>query len=114
MLIMPVFSFAAGLVPDCSKDSVTGQCVWGFKELMTLINRVIKFILFVLVIPISAVMFAYAGFKMITSGGNTEARGTAKKVFTNTVLGLAAAAGAWIIIRTILLILGYDGTWIGL
>jgi len=58
-------------------------------------------------------MFFYAGLKMVTSGGSAEARGKAKSIFTNAVLGLAIAVGAWLIIRTILSILGYQGAWIG-
>ncbi len=80
---------------------------------MTLINNVIYFILFVLAVPIAAIMFFYAGFELVTSGGSTEKRGIAKKVFINAVFGLVIAAGAWLIIREILLILGYKGAWIG-
>ncbi|KKQ20794.1 MAG: hypothetical protein US33_C0012G0007 [Parcubacteria group bacterium GW2011_GWC1_36_9] len=129
LLIVPVFSFAqtddkdipdpdfqAGksLVPCGHADEkgvINNPC--SFKDALTLINTVIKFILFKLVVPISAVMFFYAGFLMVTSGGSTEARGKAKNIFSNAVYGLVIAAGAWLIIRTILLILGYKGDWIG-
>ena len=106
ILVMPVFSFAAGLVPECDR-SVPGQCTWGFSEFMKLIDNVIKFILFKMAIPIAAIMFVYAGFELVTSGGSTEKRGTAKKVFTNAVYGLVLAAGAWLIVKTLLSILGY-------
>jgi hypothetical protein len=115
MLVVPVLSFAAGLVPCGTNDSATPltnhPCE--FKDFMTLINNVIRFILFDMVVPIAAIMFFYAGFELVTSGGSTEKKGIAKKVFTNAVKGLVLAAGAWLIIRTILLILGYNGTWIG-
>ncbi len=122
VLIVPVFSFAQtdadrGLIP-CGRSpgpnvdpSTTKPCE--FKDFMTLINTVIKFILFKLVVPIAAVMFFYAGFLMVTSGGSTEARGKAKNIFTNAVYGLVIAAAAWLIIRTILFILDYKGGWIG-
>ena len=117
MIAIPAVSFAYKLgdplVPPCSVDSITRQCVWGFTEFMTLIDNVIQFILFALAVPIAAISFAYAGFKLVTSGGSTEARGTAKNVATNTVYGLAFVAGAWLIIKTILTVLGYDGAWIG-
>jgi hypothetical protein len=127
MLIMPAFSSAAegGLV-KCGRDvyqvdtEVGGvkhlkgeiiQC--NFKDAMTLVNTIITFILFSLVLPVSAIMFAYAGFKLVTSGGSTEARSKAKSIFTSALIGLVIAAAAWLIIRTILSILGYDGAWIG-
>ena len=98
-----------GLVPcDGSREN---PC--DFNAFMALINKVIRFILFALAIPIAAIMFAYAGFLMVTSGGSTEARGKAKKIFTNAAYGLVIAATAWLIVRTILSILGYDGAWIG-
>jgi hypothetical protein len=79
---------------------------------MKLINNIINFALFYLALPLSAIMIAYAGFELVTSAGGKEKRGTAKKVFTNAVYGLVCAAGAWIIIKVILSILGYDGAWI--
>ena len=99
----------AGLVP-CD-NSPAHPC--DFKAFMDLINNVIKFILFDLAVPIAAISFAYAGFKMVTSGGSTEARGTAKNVATNTIYGLVFVATAWLIVRTVLSVLGYDGAWIG-
>ncbi len=109
MLILPTFSFAAGLVPDCDNLTPTTQC--DFTAFMTLIDTVIKFILFNMAVPIAAIMFAYAGFLMVTSGGSTESRTKAKSIFTNAALGLIFAAAAWLIIKTILLILGYKGPW---
>ena len=126
ILVAPVFSSFAqtidkdipdkdtGLVPcgHATNGVITNPCSFG--DLMTLINEGIKFILFKLAIPIAAIMFAYAGFLMVPSGGSTEARGRAKKIFSNAVYGIVFAAGAWLIIRTILQILGYKGDWIGL
>ena len=115
ILFLPFFSFAAGLIPCGTNNSETPltnhPCE--FKDFMTLINGGITFILKFMVIPIAAIMFAYAGFELVTSGGNTEKKGKAKNIFTNTVFGLVLAAGAWLIIKTILSILGFDGGWIG-
>ncbi len=108
ILMLPVLSFAAGLVP-C--DGVTSKC--GFDELIKLVNNVINFILYYMVIPICAIMFAYAGFELVTSGGSTEKRGLAKKVFTNAAIGLIIAFAAWLIINLLLSILGYNGSWLG-
>lgn len=118
MLIIP-FASRAALVTCGVKDAgvlavhpeYARTC--DFTAFMDLINNGIRFILFDLAIPIAAISFAYAGFKMVTSGGSTEARGTAKSVATNTVYGLVFVSGAWLIIRTILTVLGYDGAWIG-
>ena len=110
ILALPLLSFAGGLIP-CD-GSTASPC--DFNALMKLIDNVIQFILFKLALPVAALMFFYAGFKLVTSGGSTEARGKAKSIFTSTVFGLVIAVGAWIIVKTILTILGYDGAWIGL
>ena len=75
---------------------------------------IINFILYGMVIPISAILFTYAGFEMVTSGGSTEKRGLAKKVFTNVVIGLVISMACWLIVHLILQILGYKSAWIGL
>src|SRR3989338_2242834 len=108
ILLTPVLSLAQGLVPECP----AGGCGWN--EFMALINKVINFILFYMAVPIAAIMFAYAGFLLVTAGGEAAgARTKAKSIFTNAAIGLILAVAAWLIIKTILAILGYEGAWIG-
>ncbi len=109
LLMLPAVSFA-GLVP-CGG---TGQSPCDFKGLMTLVYTLIRFTLYDLAVPIAAIMFFYAGFLMIVPGGESgSARTKAKNIFTNAVLGLLAAAAAFLVVRTLLAILGYEGGWIG-
>lgn len=113
LLMMPVVSLAQDTpLVRCGTSTNPAPC--GFADLINLVNTVIHFILFDMVIPIAAIMFLYAGFELVTSGGSTEKRGIAKKVFTNAVIGLVIAIACWLIVATILSILGYDGAWIGL
>lgn len=105
----PVDADGLGLIP-CD-GSAEKPC--DFNALMMLINKIISFILFALALPIAAIMFAYAGFLMVTSGGSAESKGKAKNIFTNAVFGIVIAAGSWLIVKTILTILGFDGGWIG-
>lgn len=105
LLVMPVVSFAVDppLVPPC-----TPNC--GFNDLLTLVNNVINFILKFMVIPIAAIMFAYAGFLLITAGGEAaHARTKAKEIFTNAIIGLIIAVAATLIVKMILSIAGYTG-----
>lgn len=114
VLLMPTFSSAV-LVPCGVTDTPTlavhpdyaRPC--DFNALMDLINIIIHFILFNLAVPIAAIMFAYAGFLLITAQGG-EAKTKAKNIFTNAVLGLVFAAAAYLIIRTLLSVLGYKYT----
>lgn len=85
-----------------------------FDELMHLINNIINWILFGLAIPIAGIMFAYAGFTLITAGGdNAGARTKAKDIFLNAAIGLTLAFVAYILVKFILKTLGYSGAWIG-
>src|SRR3990167_8830772 len=114
LLVIPVVSFAAlpgspggGLVP-CD-NSAAKPC--DFNAFMNMINIVINYIFKYLAVPIAAIMFAYAGVLMVASGGSTESRGKAKKIFTNAALGLIIAAISWVVIKTILSILSPEGAW---
>ena len=116
MLVLPIVSLAATDPAPIASDSGLVGCKdnCGWKELMNMINNIIQFILFKMAIPISAIMFAYAGFKLVTAGSDApEARNQAKSIFSNTAMGLVFAAASWLIIRTILGILGWNGSWIG-
>src|SRR4051812_17147611 len=115
ILLLPlVVSAFDPLVPPCRNVTENGvtQCVWRFNEFMELLNRAINFIIFGLSVPIMAIMFAYAGLMLITAQGG-EKKSEAKEIFLNTVIGFAIVCAAWLIIHTILTILGYPSSWIG-
>ena len=44
----------------------------------------------------------FAGFKLLTSGGNTKARDFAKNAFTKVVIGYVIIFSAWLIVYTII------------
>lgn len=79
--------------PDCTFDS-----------LIKLGINIMNFII-VISIPLAAIAFVVAGFKLITSAGNESGLTDAKKIFTNTAIGLVIVLAAWLIIKTILLAL---------
>lgn len=96
-----------GLTAACPKTGC------GFNELLEMVNKVVKFIIFDLAIPIAAIMFAYAGIILLISGGDSSQKTKAKQIFLGVAIGLVVAVGAWLIIETILKTLGYNGSWIG-
>lgn len=103
--VVDASSEGGGLVPDCPVDGC------GFNELMTLINNVIKFLLFTVATPLAALVFVYAGIMLLTSGGSSEKMTTAKKIIKNLIIGYVVALAAWLVINTILTseFLGYHG-----
>ena len=109
---------AAGLVPDCgvtkSETSSTGKektsvgTPCGFNDFMQLINNVINFLLFVIATPLVAIIFCYAGFLLLTSGGSAERMTKVKSIFFNVVIGYIIALIAWLLVKTILVTVGFD------
>lgn len=94
-----------------SGGDIVNPC--NFNYFILLVNKIVNFILFDLAIPIAAIMFCYAGFQLLFSGGNSGKMEKAKKIMVNVGLGLVLAAAAWLIIHLVSEILGYDGSWIG-
>lgn len=113
--LVPCGTESTPIVTDKAGKQTGGEVInpCNFDFFLGLINKLIEFILFFLAIPIAAIMFAYAGFELVTSGGEAAKRTKAKDVFFNAVIGLVIAAAGYLIIKTVLLILGYDGAWIG-
>ena len=100
LLFLSKKTFANGLVP-C--DGVDIPC--DFTQIIQLINNLIEFIL-LMILPISAIMFAYAGFLLMTQGSKSGSRDKAKQIFINVGIGIVLVLGAWLIVATILNTLG--------
>ena len=133
ILVVPALSFAqttsgtvnqpaqpqsttSALVPCNNTPDASGNIAQpcNFNALMTLVNNIVNFVLYFMVIPIAAILFTYAGFELITAGGESaHARQKAKSIFTNAVIGLIIAMACWLIVKLVLYTLGYDGAWIG-
>ena len=82
--------FAQGLV-QC-----TDNC--GFYDLIRLAENIIRFLI-VIVAPIAAIAFAYAGFLMFTSRGNEQQVTKAKEVFWYVLIGIVVVLGAFLMIK---------------
>lgn len=94
-----------GLVP-CGG---AGEEECSFNHIIVLIENILNFV-FVLVIPIAAIAFTYAGFLYMTGGASPDKRKKANKIFLNVLIGIIIIMTAWIIVVTILRTLGVDGT----
>ncbi len=55
-----------------------------------------------LAVVLSSFLFAYAGWNMLISGGNSEAYAKGKRVFGNVLIGLLIILGGWIVIDTLM------------
>lgn len=94
--------------PDCiipCDGGIGDECT--FNDLMSLINRGINFTLFVITIPIAAILFMKTGFIIMTAGGDSSAYKKATETARDIAMGLAVALAAWLIVKAVLVGLGY-------
>ncbi len=93
---------------DVAKGSLipcTNKCT--LSDVFKLINGLLSFFIKALLIPIFIILLMYAGFKYITAEGNPAKKADLQKMFGNMVKGLILVLCAWLIVRTILSLLGY-------
>lgn len=91
------------------------QCGYGetydcdFNQLLATVDRIIKFALYVIILPLAAILFAWSGIKLIIARaqGKQAALSDAKKMFGIVLLGLVFAMGAWVIVKFVLVVFGY-------
>lgn len=72
-----------------------------FNTLITLAKNFMNFMI-VMAIPLAAISFVFAGYKLLTSGGSESAKNDAKRMFTNTGIGLVIVLAAWLVVNTLL------------
>lgn len=106
LFFIPEVSQAA--LVACSDNPMT--CNWC--SFVATINNLIQFIITVLVLCCVLIMM-YAGFRMVTSGGDAGAAQEAKKLFTNVVIGFVIILAAWTIVDTLLKATLQDQSQIG-
>jgi hypothetical protein len=71
--------------------------------LNNLITLMIKFLLF----PVAVALFMYAGYKYIVAQGNPSKKADVKKMIGHFLLGVLLMLCAWLIVKTVLVMVGY-------
>lgn len=99
LVAIPFIASAAGLVP-CGTSS-TPKCT--LCHLFVLGQNIVDFLTLTIAPALAVLAFAWAGFKILISGGSPGQRQEGMKIIRNTVIGLLIVFGAWIIINELLL-----------
>ncbi|MFA7310136.1 MAG: hypothetical protein WC050_04495 [Candidatus Paceibacterota bacterium] len=100
--LFPAMTFAAGL-PDRivpASCSGPGGCT-SVCDIATVAQNLLNTGIFVMVF-LSAVLFAWAGWKMLSSQGNSESYNQGKSIFGNVVIGLVIVLAGWIVVDTLM------------
>ena len=90
-----------GLVPCGTPD-----CPCTFCDFFALIDNIVDFVLFKIVLPVAALMFIIGGLFMLTASGKPELLNRAKSILTAAVIGLVIIFVAFIFIGTFLQMIG--------
>ncbi|MBU6389932.1 hypothetical protein KGQ31_00085 [Patescibacteria group bacterium] len=91
----------SGLVPCGTQSSggvVTDPCGWN--DFFTLANNIANFLI-ITGAAVATLAFAYAGFLMLTAGGETGKIQEAKAIFGKVLIGFLFMLGAWLIVHAI-------------
>ncbi|HVY35677.1 MAG TPA: pilin [Candidatus Paceibacterota bacterium] len=91
--------FEGGLVPCENKCDLNSA--------FALINKLVDFLIKVVFFPISIIMFMYTGARYILSEGKPNVRAQVKKLIGHLIGGIVLILCAWVIVKTILVVLGY-------
>lgn len=92
-------------VAEGSLIPCTDKCT--FSDVFRLINNAFLFFVQKLLLPIFLILIMWAGARYILAGANSGKKADLKKLFGNMVLGIVLMLCAWLIVRTILVLLGY-------
>jgi putative copper export protein len=71
-----------------------------FKDLVILLQNLITDLILLSTL-LATIAFAYAGLKLLTSGGNESARKEATEIFLKVLKGYLWILGAWLLVYTI-------------
>jgi len=116
-LMAPLALFADGfppdpLVPECNKVRVdvkndAGKVIGkkfqnpcDFPELIHLVKHLMDFAIY-LAMPLSAVLFSYAGWLYLASAASPDKKKKAHAIFWAVLVGLLWVLGAWLVIKLI-------------
>lgn len=112
ILITPsqVFGQIPTIVPEnCRADAAT-KC--GICDIAQLAQNTINAGIYIAIF-LSAILFAYAGWKYITAGGDPGKAGDAKKIFWTVGVGLVLILAAWLIVDLIMKMLVNENALVG-
>lgn len=90
-------------------DKAWMQCPLGWGALITVINNIISLLITIAIVFVAPLMIAWAGFLFVVSQGDSGKRTEARKILTNTIVGIVIALSGWMIVDAIMVVLYNPG-----
>jgi len=101
LALAPSLAFGAGLVPVVPQGCTGNGGCQSICDIATLAQNILNDGIFIAVF-LAAILFAYAGLKLLVSPANPAQQGQAKTLFLNVLIGFLIILAAWLIIDTIM------------
>ncbi|HQT82602.1 MAG TPA: pilin [Candidatus Paceibacterota bacterium] len=76
---------------------------WGL--LITVINNLISLLITLAIVLVAPLMIAWSGFLFVVNPVNASGKAQAKKILTNTIVGIVIALAGWLIVDAIMVVL---------
>ena len=92
--------FFGPIVPDA-----INRCAAGWGMLITVINNIISFLITLAIVFVAPLMIAWSGFLFVVNPVNAGGKEQARKILTNTVVGIVIALAGWLIVDAIMAVL---------
>jgi hypothetical protein len=105
---MPSLALAAGMVAVVPDDCNQAGGCQSICDLAQLAQNVLNDGIY-LAVFLSAVLFAWSGFKHMTAGGDMGQIKEANKVFSAVLIGLIIILSAWLIVSTLMSVIAGGG-----
>lgn len=95
VIVLPLVTYAQVGIPCNGPDCQ-------FKDLITLANNIVKFLMYSVAVPLAALGFVFSGAKLILNQDKEGAWSETKESFWNIGKGFAIMLGAYVLIKAIL------------
>lgn len=105
LLFSPIIAFAGNLptqIVSCSGALDKGDLkACTLCDLAQTAQNLLNTAIYILIV-LSAILFAWAGFKLLFSGGDTSEYAAGKRVFKSVVIGLLIIMCGWLVVDTVM------------
>ena len=92
-----------GPIIDPKVMSATCPLSWG--ALIMVINNIISLLITLAITFVAPLMVAWSGFLFVVNPVNASGKEEAKKILTNTVVGIVVALAGWLIVDALMAVL---------
>jgi len=91
--------------PIIPQEGTQAVCAAGLGMLITVINNIIRLLITLAIVFVAPLMIAYSGFLLVVSQGDSGKRTEARKILTNTIVGIVIALAGWLIVDALMAVL---------